>query len=340
MNTSSSEFSPKSTAVITRYLYRVFTGAGLDSEQIFERCGIDSSLIEDPDYRVSHEKLLHMWEVAGEVSKDPDFSLHLGTEVPTTPLNAAGHSIMTSKNIREMLKGLKKYIAVFSDKGRCDVSEDENTARVIVDLSGGLVSNRQHSDFWVVYFWRTLGVNVGWSLPLCEVGFRHERPEDTSIYETIFNCELKFNQKENYFSFPRVYLDYRSIGADPTMHQVHEAQAVKQLHALTETGILHKVKKAVFESLPAKNIELKDVAELLNLTPRTVQRNLAREGATFKKLVDEARKDYTLAEVRDTDFSISEIAYRLGYKDLSSFYRAFKRWTGTTPVIYREKNPN
>ncbi len=338
MNDTDLSFKPKSTAVVTRYLYRVFAGAGLDPELIFERCGIDSSLIEDPEYRVSHEKLLHMWEVVGELSDDPDFSLHLATEVPIAPFNAAGFSAMTSKNLREMLRSLEKYVVVFSDNGRFQTVEDSDTAKVVIDLSSGWPSNRQHTDFWLVFFWRNLSSNVGWNLPLCEVGFRHDRPKDTSVYDAVFGGDLKFKQEDNYFSFPRVYLDYQSISADPAMHKVHESQALKQLHALTESGILNKVKKAVYQSLPAKDIELKDIAELLNLTPRTVQRNLAREGSSFKKLVDEARKDYTLAEIRDTSFSISEIAYRLGYNDLSSFYRAFKRWTGTTPNLYREQN--
>ena len=338
MTDSDLPFKPKSTAVVTRYLYRVFANAGLDSDLILERCGIDLSLIEDSEYRVSHEKLLHMWEVVGELSNDPDFSLHLATEGPTAPFNAAGFSVMTSKNLREMLSSLEKYVVVFSDNGRFKTIEDTETAKVVIDLSSGWPASRQHTDFWLVFFWRNLSSNVGWTLPLLEVGFRHDQPADTSVYEAVFGCDLKFNQEENYFSFPRVYLDYQSISADPAMHKVHESQALKQLHALTESGILNKVKKAVFQSLPAKDIELKDIAELLNLTPRTVQRNLSREGSTFKKLVDEARKDYTLAEIRDTSFAISEIAYRLGYKDLSSFYRAFKRWTGTTPNIYREQS--
>lgn len=338
MNDKNSEFTPKSTAVITRFLYRMFSNAGLDADEILERSDIDSSLIQDSEYRVSHQKLLYMWKVAAELSGDPDFSLNLAAEVPVAAFNAAGYFAMTSKNIREMLVVLHKYIMVFSDKGHVKTTEGDYLAKVSVDLSGGGHPVRQHTDFWLVYFYRLLGVSSGWNLPLTQVGFSHSRPDDVTVYEAILKCEIKFDQDENYFSFPKIYLDYQSISSDPSLHVVHEMQAVKQLHALTENGILNKVKKLVFESLPSREIELKMVAESLNLTPRTVQRNLSSEGTTFKKLVDEMRKDHTLAEIRDTDFSVSEIAFRLGYKDLSSFYRAFKRWTGTTPIIYREQS--
>ncbi len=328
---------PRSTAVVTRFLYRMFSSAGLDADQVFELSHIDTALLEDSQYRVSHEKLLHMWEVAGELSHDKDFSLHLATEVPMAPFNAAGYLAMTSKNLRETIASLQKYLKIFTDNGSIKVTEDNGIARVMIDLSGGCQPNRQHTDFWQVFSYRTFNSIIGWELPLSEAGFRHDHPGDTVVYEAILKCPLKFNQESNYFSFPSVYLDYQTVSADSAIHKVHEMQAVQQLHALTETGILNKVKRVVFEALPAKNIELSDVAEHLNLTPRTVQRNLAGEGTTFKKLVDEARKEYTLAEIRDTEFSISEVAFRLGYRDLSSFYRAFKRWTGTTPINYREE---
>jgi AraC-like DNA-binding protein len=330
-------FEPKSTSVVTKFLYRIFSAEGLDVEALFDRSDINPELFEDSQYRVSHEKLLHMWEVAGELSHDPDFGLHLGSKTPTPPFNAAGYLALTSKNLRETIDSINKYLKLFTDNGSVKLIEDNEFSRVSVDLSGGCQTNRQHTDFWQTFFYRYITSIIGWELPVKEAGFRHDKPSDTTAYDQVFKCQLKFNQKENYFCFPSVYLDYQTISSDTAMHKVHEMQAVQQLHALTEVGILNKVKKAVFESLPAKDIELQHIADLLNLTPRTVQRNLASEGTTFKKLVDDARKDYTLAEIEGTEFTVAEIAYRLGYKDLSSFYRAFKRWTGMTPVDYREK---
>jgi len=331
-----SEFSPRSTAVVTRFLYRAYLAAGLDSKEIFERSNIDYSRCDDVQYRVSHEKLLRMWEVAGELSGDPNFGLTLAAEVPAPPFNAVGYLAMTSKNLREVLEVMAKYSAVFSDECHFKTTEDSQFAKVSIDLSCGLVASRQHTDFWQLFFYRLLSLNIGWKLPLEEAGFRHEKPSDMTVYDDLFKCEIKFNQETNYLLFPKVYLDYETISADPAMHKVHEARADQQLYSLTEIGIVNKVKKIVFEYLPDENIELGEVAKRLNLTPRTVQRNLSDEGTTFKKIVDLTRKDYTISEIINTDLSISEIAFRLGYKDLSSFYRAFRRWTGVTPIVYRE----
>ncbi|WP_390616184.1 AraC family transcriptional regulator [Maricurvus nonylphenolicus] len=309
----------------------------MDVEEIFDRSDINPELFEDSQYRISHEKLMHMWEAAGELSHDPDFGLHLGAKAPTPAFNAAGYLAMTSKNLREAIESFDKYIKLYTDSGRVTLEEGKDISKLSANFLSDCEPNRQHTDFWQVFIYRCFNSIVGWELPLEEAGFQYRKPDETSSYDQIFKCDLKFNQKENYLCFPTVYLDYQTIGSDAALHKVHEMQAVQQLHALTEIGILNKVKRAVFESLPDKDIELQDVADMLNLTSRTVQRNLASEGTTFKKLVDEARRDYTIAEIEGTEFTVAEVAYRLGYKDLSSFYRAFKRWTGTTPVEYRER---
>lgn len=331
------DFEVKSTAVVTRFLYKIYGVCGLDADEIFRLAGIDLSLIEDSNYRVPHCKLLKMWEIAGELSGDSDFGLHLSQKSPAPPFNAAGYMAMTSKNLRQMLDALHKYINIFTDKGEFSLKEHNGEAIISIDLTGGLEANRQHSDFWQAFFYKNISNNIGWELPLSSVGFRHEKPDDISQYERIFKCSIKFSQKINYFVFPSVYLDYEIISADTNMNRYHEQQAIQQLNALTEIGIVNKVKKIIFEVLPAKDVELQYVAQKLNLTARTVQRNLASEGTTFKKILDEARRDHTISEIKDTAYSVSEIAYRLGYRDLSSFYRAFKRWTGFTPVEYRDK---
>lgn len=331
------DFEVRSTAVVTRFLHKIYSVSGLDADEIFRMADIDLSLIEDPNYRVPHCKLLTMWEIAGDLSSDPDFGLHLSEKSPAPPFNAAGYMAMTSKNLRQMLDVLHKYINIFTDRGEFLLKVSGDEAMVCIDVTGGLQPSRQHSDFWQAFFYKNISNNIGWQLPLSGVGFRHEKPDDVSQYEKIFKAPIKFSQKINYFVFPSVYLDYEVISADTNMNKYHEQQAIQHLNALTEIGIVNKVRRIIFEMLPAKDVELQYVADKLNLTARTVQRNLASEGITFKKILDEARKDHTISEIKDTTYSVSEIAYRLGYRDLSSFYRAFKRWTGLTPVEFREK---
>ncbi len=71
------------------------------------------------------------------------------------------------------------------------------------------------------------------------------------------------------------------------------------------------------------------------MSPRTLQRHLKERGTDFKNLVDDTRRRFALTYLKDRRNSLTEIAFLLGYSDASAFNRAFKRWTGLTPLAYR-----
>jgi AraC-like DNA-binding protein len=69
--------------------------------------------------------------------------------------------------------------------------------------------------------------------------------------------------------------------------------------------------------------------------PRTLQRRITDEGATFRQLLLEARKELAHQYLAQPSIEINEAAFLLGYDDPNSFYRAFKIWEGTTPAQWR-----
>ncbi|MEY8120721.1 MULTISPECIES: helix-turn-helix domain-containing protein [unclassified Falsihalocynthiibacter] len=77
------------------------------------------------------------------------------------------------------------------------------------------------------------------------------------------------------------------------------------------------------------------LARSLGMTPRTLQRYLNMRGASSSQIFDEIRCDLALSLLRETRFSVSAIAHRVGYTDISNFGRAFRRWTGVSPLQWR-----
>ena len=72
------------------------------------------------------------------------------------------------------------------------------------------------------------------------------------------------------------------------------------------------------------------------MSPRTLQRRLKEYGLDFKKLTDDTRRRFAINYLRDRKHTLTEIAFLLGYSEVSAFNRAFKRWTGSTPLKYRQ----
>jgi AraC-like DNA-binding protein len=102
-----------------------------------------------------------------------------------------------------------------------------------------------------------------------------------------------------------------------------------------EDGMLVSVRRAVAEAMREGDPNLTRVAKKMAMSPRTLQRQLKEQGMEFKDLVDDTRRRFAQSYLRSRRNTLTEIAFLLGYSEASAFNRAFKRWTGTTPLAYR-----
>ncbi len=105
--------------------------------------------------------------------------------------------------------------------------------------------------------------------------------------------------------------------------------------AAAENAFLERVRDAMKRLVDERRFGVDDVAKELAVSPRTLQRRLERSGTTFGELSDAVRRDAALKHLRNPSVPIKEAAFRLGFSEPSTFYRAFRRWTGDTPANYR-----
>jgi AraC-like DNA-binding protein len=81
-------------------------------------------------------------------------------------------------------------------------------------------------------------------------------------------------------------------------------------------------------------------AQALGLTPRTLARRMQQQGLDFSGLVDQARRDAAMSAVAESTRALADIGQSLGFAEPSTFWRAFKRWTGMTPLQWRQQAAN
>ena len=112
--------------------------------------------------------------------------------------------------------------------------------------------------------------------------------------------------------------------------------AERYLATLNPDQIQDKVREILLTLLPSGDASQEAVARSLHCSVSSLQRQLKAEGASYRRILDETR--YALAQqlVRERRYSLSQIAYLLGFSDQANFSRAFKRWTGDTPTDFRE----
>ena len=103
-------------------------------------------------------------------------------------------------------------------------------------------------------------------------------------------------------------------------------------------GLISEVQQLIATLLPSGQPKIDAVAQNLGMSSRTLTRRLTQDGLTYKDLLDELRRKLAFQYLSDERISIKKVAYLLGYSEISAFYHAFRRWTGSSPVRHRLKS--
>jgi AraC-like DNA-binding protein len=170
-----------------------------------------------------------------------------------------------------------------------------------------------------------------------EVRFTYPQPQTTTAHTQHFRCPLHFGARTAGVIFRRSDLDLPVIRADETLAGYLSKYAEQVLASLIQgETIRHRVRAEIWSLLGDGSPSLKQVAAALRVPARTLQRRLAAEGTSLHKEIEEVRKTMAIAVLRDRAIVIDDVALLLGYSEPSTFFRSFKRWTGTTPRQFRE----
>lgn len=169
------------------------------------------------------------------------------------------------------------------------------------------------------------------------VEFKHSMNQVKGM-EDYFGCPIQMGAKCNRLTLHRRDLDrpFASYNAElldiltPVLDQTLEEQ--RQSHSITEI-----VKWILKRNLTGERLEIHHVASELGMSERTLQRRLTDEQITFKQLLREARHEQAREYLANPSLDIKEVAFLVGYKDQSSFYRAFRGWEGNTPLNWRNE---
>ena len=123
--------------------------------------------------------------------------------------------------------------------------------------------------------------------------------------------------------------------ANPDVALANERVALEYLERLDRADVTAQVRRRILEQLPSGPPTQTEIARRLALSPRTLHRRLADTGTSFADLLDEMRRELAAGYLQRTEHSVAEVAYLLGFAEVSSFNRAFRRWTGKRPSEFR-----
>ena len=207
---------------------------------------------------------------------------------------------------------------------------------MILELFGGSQPvPRQRFEFDLMTFLSFCRWVTNRDLRPLALELRFPPPKDPQPYQDAFKCPLCFNAPTNALLFARADIVLPLPTAHPLLAEVHERLASEHLQRLDHAQTSSRARAAIIRCLPGGEPRRTDIANALEMSERTLQRRLEAEGTSFQRLLDDTRRELAQQYLGQTDLSLADACYLLGFRDLSSFFRTSKRWFGTSPRQYR-----
>ena len=265
---------------------------------------------------------------------DDQLGLKLGRTMSFGAGGAFDYAVGSAATLRESVAVASQYSKLLTDSFH--VSLETWGERAIIRLDDEIAVPAAAADFAMSAMYK-LYVSERVPASRLECWFPYSAPRDIAEYERTFaGATLKFGAPVFGFGFNRAYADAPLPGADPVLHAILKRRVDSLLADLSASQTMATVVRRLIEEEMLYGAPTAErVARALHMSRRTMTRKLERERTTFNAELDAVRREMAVERVLDTKVSLAEIAFLLGFSHVESFHRAFRRWTGETPLTYR-----
>jgi len=317
---------------LPRNLIDAIADAGVDLADAAREAGITAAVLESGVTFAQAERFI---AVAWRRLDDPAFGLRAGCVLRPERYGISGLTAMASATFGAALQRKARYNRlVWGDSYR--IAQDAKEFTVFAeapDESKPWGYSKVDLEFASLVTFGRRFASAGMA-PL-QVGFRRPEPTFTALYEEVFRCPVTFAQSANSISFSQADAQRPLISADRRAAEWLEFGAKAALERMDDSGVTARVRAQLERMLQGDEPTLAAVASELCMSERTLQRRLSAEGQTFRRVLDDMRADVAQRSLAAGKRNVTELAYLLGFEDSNSFYRSFRRWTGTTPESFR-----
>jgi AraC-like DNA-binding protein len=328
--------SPVPQTLVTplpKNLIDAIADAGVDLDDAAREAGIDQEALESG---VTFAEAGRFMGVAWRRLDDPAFGLRAGCVLRPERYGISGLTAMASPTFGAALQRKARYNRlVWGDTYR--IRQDAKEFTVVTeapDESNPWGYSKVDMEFAsLLTFGRRF---ASAAMAPIKVTLRRPRPSFVALYEEIFRCPIAFGQPTNSVSFSQADALRPLISAGHRAAQWLEFGARAALEQMDDSSVTPRVRAQLECMLQGDKPTLAGVASELCMSERTLQRRLSAEGQTFRRVLDEMRRDVAQRSLAAGKRNVIELAYLLGFEDSNSFYRSFRRWTGTTPDSYRK----
>jgi AraC-like DNA-binding protein len=309
---------------------------GVSASAVLRRAGLPLEFSKQPRVLVRTEELFALWSAIGEISRNPAIGLQLGTENKTERFHPIGLAALSSENFGAAIDQMARYKQLTCPEEIRQEKDDEEWSIQFRWLLADEVEPPVLTDCCFAWVLSIVRQGTGVRLSPLRVEFMQSRSHVKAI-ERHFGCRVVCGAPRNAIVFRAADAQRPFVTRNAELLGMLAPQFEEELRRENgEENFVERVRIAIQQKLTGQRPNVEDIADVLHVSARTLQRRLQDARSSFQSVLEEARHQLARHYLKNSVLELNEAAYLLGYEDANSFVRAFRGWEGIPPARWRE----
>jgi len=311
---------------------------GADRSALLAAANLTEDLLGNPEARITYKQFGTLVSRALSGTGDPGLGLVCGKNLKLPQMGALGLGLMSSATIGQALELALRHGPALNPALQLELTLSGTDAQLFVREAIPVKPFEVFTTEMLLSAFDTQGrILFGGPLPVKRLRLAYAEPAHSARYREFYDVPVLFGQGVTAVEFDSALLAAPIGFPDPATQKLAERLCAEQLETSVEnTGVVEQTRR-VLDAARAEPPNLERVARTLQVSGRTLRRNLKRVGTSYQRILDAWRRERADDWLVNTHLSQQQMAQKLGFSDVRSFRRAYKRWTGQSPSAPRAR---
>ena len=315
---------------------------GRDPAALLRNMGLPTDYLRDPDRYIPYQTLAELLNRAANECRCPDFGFRLGTRQDLSILGALAPYLCTQPSVGDSFALVQKNLT-FHARG-INFVQRSSSRQVAIEIHfepalSASINLDQSTALTLSNLVLLLDQLAGHRLAPLSIELAIPNPGNLQGSDFEFGCAVLFDRPANTVRFdPELFALPVAVNAELQQFFSSQWRVADASSSSLQIDLRDQIKRAVLALLPTGNCRLPEVAELVELSPRVLQKRLQKQGLRFSQILTQARMEVAKQHLQHSDINLTELTLNLGFEEPAVFSRAFKLWTGSSPRQWRQSS--
>lgn len=329
--------TPSTPAQYILILIDMVESWGHDRQRLLAGTSLAVSGLDSIGARVSDQDFRQLVLNAFELTGDAALGLKLGQRLNLSAHAVLGQAFMTCRDLGQAMELLMKYYHLLASELQLVYQEQGEACVLFVDTAPEDVGVEFGYELVYGAVINTLRGMLNQPHMNLRMELPYPAPAHAQLYYQVLGPDVQFGCPRGRIIMPRDWLQTGLPSSNPALRRLYEEECARLLADLEGESSVAEQTLNLLRKLEGQYPQMPQIANMLNLSPRTYRRRLDEEGQSFQKLLDQVRGEHATRYLRNTRLPLSTIAYMVGFSDASNFRRAYVKWTGRSPREVRSE---